>query len=90
MPDETLPERVYAMIVQSPWLLPDHYNLIWMIPTAAVIMLFPLFIVSYLIERIVVSKRLMISDRSKIRSGVYWGNVASYTCLALFWILSMY
>jgi hypothetical protein len=85
MPNSTSAERIYAAILQSPWQLPYNHHSGWMIPRAALIMLVPFFIVSYQTERFVVQQYMKLHDRTLIRKGVYWGNVTSYTCLAIFW-----
>lgn len=90
MPDDTFWERTYAMIIQAPWQLPYQYDLIWMVPRAALVMLVPFFFVSFLIEYLTIKRMISKEEQSGLRPGVFWGNVSSYTCLASFWIISLY
>jgi hypothetical protein len=90
MPDDTIAQRFFAMILQAPWQLPYRYDLIWMVPRAAIVMLVPFFFVSYFIERRVTQSLMQDSDQQEIHKGVLWGNITSYTFLAGFWIMVLF
>lgn len=48
---ETLPQKLFAVIVQAPWLIPYEEGLGWMVPAAAIVLLVPFFFASVFIER---------------------------------------
>lgn len=80
----TIPQKLYAVTAQSPWLIPYEADLDWMVPAAMFFLLIPYFWSSVLIERwIVVWKvQLYLLDKKQVRRAVFRGNLASYGLLA--------
>lgn len=72
---------IYAVTIQSPWLIPYEKELVWMIPTAAAVLAVPLWMMSVASEYWI-AKRML----SKVPSALKWqwmwkANVASYILL---------
>jgi hypothetical protein len=77
----TTSAKVYAVTLQSPWLIPYEADLRWMIPAALAFFALPCFAVSVLIEAPI--NRLVLSDfpRKTIWKVTAKSNLASYLCL---------
>lgn len=81
---DTFFSKVYAVTLQSPWLIPYEESLVWMIPVATIFLAFIFWMMSivseYLILRIILRK---------VQPAILWkwmwiANTASYVFLLLF------
>jgi hypothetical protein len=80
---QTTSAKLYAVTIQSPWLIPYEHAFGWMIPAALLVFSVPCFIVSVLVEAPI--NRAGLSD---VPSKLIWkvtaiSNTASYICLGL-------
>jgi len=84
---ETWWQKLYAVTVQSAWLIPYESDLHWMIPAAGLFMLIPAFFVSVWIERIVLQRFFWRDEtRDRLRRYSFRAHLASYLLLALVWL----
>jgi hypothetical protein len=74
--------RFLAVTWQAPWLIPYENDLPWMVPSAALVLLMPFFVVSVAMEYYVVRRMLPGATRRVVRTGVLVANAWSYTGLA--------
>ena len=72
-----------ATILQAAWLSP-YEGLDWRIPVAALVLLIPSFLVTVIVERLVLVKYWKTVDRARITKTVWLVNCASYAVLGLF------
>ncbi|MEQ8769189.1 MAG: hypothetical protein RIB60_01625 [Phycisphaerales bacterium] len=86
---ETTGDRIYAVTIQAPWLIPYEEELGWIIPTAALVMLVPFFIMSWLSEWYVALRMLQQADSKRIARGVLLGNIATYLMIAGYWCATL-
>jgi hypothetical protein len=80
---ETLGDKLYAVTIQSPWLIPYEDDLGWMIPTALAVFLVPCYLLSVVIEA--PANRLGLAElpaRSVWRATAL-SNLASYLILGV-------
>jgi hypothetical protein len=72
---------IYAVTIQSPWLIPYEKELVWMIPTAAAVLTVPLWMMSAASEYWI-AKRMLPEVPSALKWQWMWkANVASYILL---------
>jgi hypothetical protein len=76
-----LTEQILAVTLQAAWLAPYEGQLRWMIPAAATVLLIPSFIVSLIIEYLILAIRWKDKDRSAVFQVVLRANIWSYLCL---------
>ena len=80
---------VYAVTVQSPWLIPYEEHLHWMVPTAALVLCIPFLFASILCEWPIAA----LAFRGRPWRLVLWAttaaNLASYGLLAAFWSVEL-
>jgi hypothetical protein len=81
---ETPLNRLAAVTLQSPWLVPYTEDLGWMIPAASLTLLIPFFGVSVFVEHRILKKRWIASPKN-LRIGVFYANVVSYLMLAAYY-----
>ncbi len=88
--------RFLSVTIQAPWLVPyGPSEMRWMVPTAALALIPPFFLASWLLETLIVSASLRKRNldlwkphdpraRSRVlRSSVFRANIASYAMLAI-------
>lgn len=73
--------RLYAVTVQSPWLIPYERDLWWMIPASAIVLTVPFYAMSVLVEYRVVRRLVRDLPQPLVRSWVVRANVVSYALL---------
>lgn len=78
----TFGDRLFAVTVQSPWLVPYKSEMYWMIPAASAFLLIPFFLISVYIERWVFKKAsgcsLEVASRwAWLANGVTYGGIFS-------------
>jgi len=73
----TMPEKLIAVIVQAPWLIPYESDLDWMIPAAAIVLLIPFFFTSVFLERWIFGIKSPI-DKTKIKTWSWKANILTY------------
>ena len=79
----TAEERIYAVTVQAPWLIPYEEDLGWMIPVALLVLAVPAYLLSVLIEWRALLPFVETEDRRKTLRAVSLANAASYLLVAL-------
>ncbi len=86
---DTWPGKFIAGVLQSAWVVPYTKDFYGLIPTAMITVFFIFFWASWFIETLII--RALIQPELKcfpIRKAVFWAQVASYTLLPIFIILS--
>lgn len=78
-------QRLYAVTVQAPWLIPYEANLFWMVPAAGLFMLIPAFFLSVWLERVVL-ERFWKEALGALRVFSFRAHCASYLVLVLLWL----
>jgi hypothetical protein len=81
--------RFLAVTWQAPWLIPYENDLPWMVPSAALVLLIPFFLVSVVMEYHVVRRMLPGTTRNVVRTGVLVANAWSYAGLATVLIVTL-
>jgi hypothetical protein len=76
-------QKVAAVIAQAPWLSYYRFDLYWMIPAAALVLLVPFYFVSWGVEYWLVRRMLRTAAPGAVNGAVRNANLASYTVLAL-------
>ena len=79
----TFGQKLYAVTVQAPWLIPYESDIGWMIPTALVVLLVPFFITTVAIEGYVSGRILPAVEPRKLWRATWVANAWSYLLLAL-------
>ena len=79
-------QKLYAVTVQAPWLIPYERDLYWMTPVAALVMLIPAFFLSVWIERLVLQVFWPNETKGRLRPFSYRAHFASYSILVLMWL----
>jgi hypothetical protein len=77
-------QKIVAVCSQAAWLCPYEHDLGWMIPAAAMILCVPFFLVSVVIEYIVV-RRMVTNPPRHVRRFCWLANLASYSLIVVFW-----
>jgi len=81
----TWPQRIFAVIANSPWMCPFEPALVkWMVPTAMLILLVPFFFVSWLIEAWIIRMIGKSFEGPRITAVCLRANLATYVLLALY------
>lgn len=79
-------DRVAAVTLQAPWLIPREKGLGWMIPAASLALLIPFYVASVFVENWLLERRWKRAYGEGRRFGaVALANLASYTLLACFY-----
>jgi hypothetical protein len=78
---DNLEEIILSVTLKAAWLAPYEGQLHWMIPAAATVLLIPCFIVSLIIEYLILVMRWPEKDHSAVFSVVLRANIWSYLCL---------
>lgn len=79
----TVPRMIYAVTIQSPWLIPYESELPWMVPIAAVVLCIPLWLMSVVTEYAIVRTLFRSMERSLLWQWMWKANAASYLFLVL-------
>lgn len=82
----TVGQKIYAVTVQAPWLIPYEEDLGWMIPLALLVLAVPAYLLSVLIEWRSILPFVDVKDRPKALRAVSLANAASYIFLALLFV----
>lgn len=80
---ETPLQKVAVVIAQAPWLSYYRFDLYWMIPAAALVLLVPFFFVSWGVEYWLVRRMLREAAPVAVNRAVRNANLVSYAGLAL-------
>jgi hypothetical protein len=86
----TIGQKIYAVTVQAPWLIPYEEDLGWMIPIALVVLAVPAYFLSVLVEHQVVFRFATGDQRPNTKRAVAIANLASYMALALLFVVVGY
>ena len=78
--------KVYAVTVQSAWLIPYEGDLGWMIPIAGLFMLVPAFFVSVYVERWFLRVLWADKDTRSVASFSWRAHFVSYPVLIAVWL----
>jgi hypothetical protein len=76
-------QKITVVIAQAPWLSYYRFDLYWMIPAAALVLLVPFFFVSWGVEYWLVRRMLREAAPGAVNRAVRNANLASYAGLAL-------
>ena len=87
---ETPFQRAIAVTWQGPWLIPYEGDLHWMVPSAALFLSIPFFLVSVWSERLVCTRFLHTLDRTLVRRAVLEANAITYVALVLFGLVWLF
>jgi hypothetical protein len=74
-------QKVLAVTVQSPWLIPYDGNLDWMIPAAAAVLCVPFFFMSVWCENLVARRIVEKRERPQVWRWAWQANGASYALI---------
>jgi hypothetical protein len=75
--------KIASVTLQAAWLIPYERDLYWMVPTAAIVLLVPAFLITIPSERLVLRyiwRQTAVSERRRF---VWVANVASYALLVI-------
>ena len=79
---ETLPQKLFAAVVQAPWLIPYEEELDWLVPTAAIVLLVPFFFASVFIERWAFDRKKQL-EKPLVRLWSWKANLVTYGIMLL-------
>ncbi len=82
---ENSQQRLYAVTLQAPWLIPYQDHMAWMIPAASLVLLLPFYVGSVFVEYWVLKVRWHAAGQSPKIRGVMLANALSYAGLALYY-----
>lgn len=85
----TVSEKVYAVTVQSPWLIPYEEELKWMCPAAAAFLCIPFFFMSVFVEYVVAKKLSKSKDSGLTKRWAWIANLLSYSILFGYLIIKL-
>ena len=85
----TAGQKIYAVTVQAPWLIPYEADLGWMIPLALLVLAVPAYLLSVLIEWRALLPFVEVENRHKTLRAVSLSNAASYLLLALLFVVML-
>lgn len=74
---------IFAVTVGAAWLGPVESDLYWMIPTAMILLLFPFFYVSWLLERSMARRFLKELSTEDVNRATFKANLYSYGILGI-------
>lgn len=80
---DTFWQRLYAVTVQAPWLIPYESDLYWLVPAAAMSLCVPFFLISVWIERLVALRMLPDQQPADVRRWAWAANGATYGVIIL-------
>jgi hypothetical protein len=78
---ETPLQKLYAVTVQSPWLMPYGEQSPWIVPVAAAVLSIPMYVMSVLTEYIITRFFFRSAPRKRILRWQLIGNACSYVFL---------
>jgi hypothetical protein len=82
---ETAEQRLHVVTLQAPWLIPYQGDTGWMIPAASLVLLFPFYVASVLVEYLVLKNRWRREKKTLALTTVMTANALSYAGLALYY-----
>jgi hypothetical protein len=85
---ETPLQRLTAVTLQAPWLVPYERHLNWMIPAASLTLLIPFFLASVIAEYIILRKRWGTGQK-RLLTGVVCANALSYALMGGYYAVSL-
>ena len=85
---ETLPQKIFAAVIQAPWLIPYEEDVYWLVPTAAIVLLVPFFFASVFIERWAFDIKKQI-EKPLVRLWSWKANLVTYGIMLLLLICTL-
>jgi hypothetical protein len=82
-------DRLAAVTLQAPWLIPYRDQAEWMVPAASLVLVVPFYAASVLAEYLVLRSRWGRTT-GRLLPGVAWGNGLSYTLLAAYYVAQLW
>jgi hypothetical protein len=76
-------EKLYAVTIQAPWLIPYEGDMRWMVPLAGAYLLIPAFFVSVWVERMIYRRFWREIEREKVNRFCWVAHYASYVVVLL-------
>ncbi len=86
---DTPMDRLAAVTLQAPWLIPYEREMYWMLPAASLVLLAPFFLASVLAEYLVLCRRWGAAQ-TQLWSGVALANALSYSLLAGYYAVQLW
>lgn len=77
-------QKLLAVTLQSPWLIPYDQNLAWMVPAAAAVLCIPFFIMSVWCENLVARDFFDKAQWPQVWRWAWQANAVSYALILLF------
>ena len=82
---ETSRQRLEAVTLQAPWLIPYQDHLEWMIPSASLVLLLPFYLGSVFVEYWILTRRWQSVGEKPTFAIVMVANAVSYTGLGIYY-----
>src|SRR2546421_352437 len=87
---ETPLQKLYAVTVQSPWLMPYGEQSPWIVPVAAAVLSIPMYVMSVLSEYVITRFFFLSVARKKVFRWQLVGNAFSYVFLIGLFVVIFY
>ncbi|MCD6048596.1 MAG: putative rane protein [Gammaproteobacteria bacterium] len=81
--DEVWWQKLIAVTIQAPWMVPYEEQFYWMVPAALAFLMIPFFFISWAIEGFFVKITIDKSIRQNAYRASFYANLASYAFLEL-------
>jgi hypothetical protein len=78
-----------AVTVQSAWLIPYADEFVWMVPAASLFLMLPCFLVSVVVERLLLRRIWPAIPPERLNRVVALANAVSYTVLSGYWAFQL-
>lgn len=78
LPIQTPFEQFVMILRQSAWILPYREELIWMIPSAQLVLLVPFLLTSYWIEKRIILNYATEANSQALARAILWATPAAY------------
>jgi hypothetical protein len=87
---DTSQQRLEAVTLQAPWLIPYQEHTAWMIPAASLVLLLPFYLGSVFVEYLILTKRWQSSGQQLSFAIVMLANAISYLGLGVYYGLQLW
>jgi hypothetical protein len=81
---ETLADQIFWTAIRAPWLCPSANPAAWMLPSALLVLMVPFFLMSWLIESLIIRKANKPLDQALIGRARLRANLTTYALLTLY------
>ncbi len=73
-----------SVVLQASWLVPYENDLVWLVPSATIVLLIPYYLASVKAEHWFLKTRITSTTPAVLSRAVWLSNAASYGCLLLY------